>query len=268
MFVNSNSANSFDHLTVADNDAAADGGGIKIRSSSPPLDVPRALISTSTIAGNSAGGVGGAGGGIDNNRRLRISRSTLSGNVAAGGGGGIANHAVSNGGPADLELANVTIADNDAYGFGGGVDNYESGELRLNSVTVAYNTADIDGFGGGSGGGLQNAYEQGARATVGNTLVVGNSVGASGIGATCSGTFDRLGGNLLADSAGCNGFSESDRLAGPPKIGPLAANGGFTETVALRKASPAINRGGPRCEPKDQRGVKRRNCDTGAYERG
>lgn len=264
LFLNSNAANSFDHLTVVGNTAAAGGGGIAIQSFFPPTDVPRALMTTSMIAGNSAGDHGG---GIFNRRRLRVTRSTISGNDVAGGGGGIANQDFSGGGPAQLELINDTITNNKADGFGGGIDNYESGELSLNNVTVAYNQADADGVDGGSGGGLQNAFEQGAIANVGNTLVVANTVGPSGASPTCAGTFGTLGANLLTDLAGCGGFSEGERLSGPPKIGPLGDNGGPTQTIALKRASPAINNGGPDCEPRDQRGVKRHDCDIGAYER-
>jgi hypothetical protein len=49
-------------------------------------------------------------------------------------------------------------------------------------------------------------------------------------------------------------------------------NGGPTATLALLAGSPAINAGGPgtlgpeACEPSDQRGAPRSDCDIGAYE--
>jgi hypothetical protein len=57
-----------------------------------------------------------------------------------------------------------------------------------------------------------------------------------------------------------------------PLLGPLAGNGGPTQTMALLKGSPAIDRGGSAfCPATDQRGVKRPDkpgtaCDIGAYE--
>jgi hypothetical protein len=60
-----------------------------------------------------------------------------------------------------------------------------------------------------------------------------------------------------------------------PMLGPLADNGGPTETQALAPGSPAIDAGKPgpadgrgtHCPPTDQRGVPRMGrCDLGAYE--
>jgi uncharacterized repeat protein (TIGR01451 family) len=55
-----------------------------------------------------------------------------------------------------------------------------------------------------------------------------------------------------------------------PKLGPLAANGGFTQTMAVLDGSPAIDAGDDaRCPSTDQRGVRRPQrtaCDIGAYE--
>ncbi|MGZ5331674.1 MAG: choice-of-anchor Q domain-containing protein, partial [Solirubrobacterales bacterium] len=51
-----------------------------------------------------------------------------------------------------------------------------------------------------------------------------------------------------------------------PKLGPLASNGGPTQTHALLKGSPAINTG-QGCPGFDQRGGPRKACDIGAYER-
>ena len=53
-----------------------------------------------------------------------------------------------------------------------------------------------------------------------------------------------------------------------PLLGPLARNGGPTQTVALKAGSPAIGAAGAGKAPaRDQRGVKRTDPDLGAYER-
>ena len=57
-------------------------------------------------------------------------------------------------------------------------------------------------------------------------------------------------------------------------LGPLADNGGPTQTHALLSGSPAVGagnatiarEGGPACETTDQRGLPRNDCDIGAYE--
>jgi hypothetical protein len=62
-----------------------------------------------------------------------------------------------------------------------------------------------------------------------------------------------------------------------PGLGPLANNGGPTQTHAVLKGSPAIDRGAVNgCPKTDQRGKRRpqngdgkgtSRCDVGAYEK-
>jgi hypothetical protein len=57
-----------------------------------------------------------------------------------------------------------------------------------------------------------------------------------------------------------------------PKLGPLQANGGPTQTMAIALTSPARNAipGAACAVARDQRGVHRPQgpgCDIGAYER-
>jgi hypothetical protein len=58
-------------------------------------------------------------------------------------------------------------------------------------------------------------------------------------------------------------------VRGRPKIGALAKNGGPTQTIALKKHSPAIGNANRHTAPeRDQRGKKRdRRPDIGAFER-
>ena len=56
----------------------------------------------------------------------------------------------------------------------------------------------------------------------------------------------------------------TSRARTPP--GPLAFNGGPTQTMVLKRGSPAINKGGG-CSEFDQRSVRRIACDIGSYER-
>jgi hypothetical protein len=56
-----------------------------------------------------------------------------------------------------------------------------------------------------------------------------------------------------------------------PELGPLANNGGPTQTLALLSGGPAIDAGSDMaCPPIDQRGISRPqgpHCDIGAFER-
>ena len=115
-----------------------------------------------------------------------------------------------------------------------------------------------------------------------NTLIGGNS-DFGGEAPDCSvtgGSLVSLGHNLIGDTTGCTFTAAGSDLTdlGGLKLAPLGANGGFTETVALAKGSPAINTGsgkkpgtgGSACAKRDQRNVRRPQgprCDIGAYER-
>ena len=95
---------------------------------------------------------------------------------------------------------------------------------------------------------------------------------AASVAATAGGPddFDSGGHNLLSDDADCAGFdAEGDIEDSNPKLGQLKDNGGLTQTVKLKKGSPAINNADKQSAPnKDQRGEKRGNKpDIGAYER-
>jgi hypothetical protein len=100
--------------------------------------------------------------------------------------------------------------------------------------------------------------------TLANTIIAGNDT--PGCGAFVPGVIDGARDISLGD-ASCPGANVA------PKLGPLAANGGPTKTLALGAGSPAINAvpaSGAGCPTTDQRGVKRPYgpaCEIGAYER-
>jgi CSLREA domain-containing protein len=229
------------------------------------------LVATrSTIAGNTTSSTGSGGAGIANfDGSATLKSSTVSGNHSHFNGGGIMNLADASGATATLTVIDSTIAGNDSTDFGGGIDSFTTGagvaaNVSLNGVTVAYNDADSDGVGGGQGGGIQNGTGSGAF-SVKNSLIALNT---GSTGPDCAGfPFTSGGGNLLTSSADCTGFA-LDITDPVPKIGTLAANGGPTKTIALRKGSPAINQAGADAPKRDQRGVKRVDPDIGAYERG
>jgi hypothetical protein len=86
----------------------------------------------------------------------------------------------------------------------------------------------------------------------------------------CNKVLDSLGHNLTDDDS-CGLTAPSDLVVADAMLGPLADNGGPTETHALLAGSPAIDAGSPDCPPPatDQRGVLRPQgaaCDIGAFE--
>lgn len=210
----------------------------------------RSTIVDTTIRGN------GVGLNLDFNSRLTIERSTVSGNDTAG-------ILVRTG---TLRLLNSTVSGNADHGML--VDPH--GRVRISSSTIAANTAVA------TGGGI--FVEAGGIVTAVNTILADNVAPA---GVECSGRVRSRGFNLIEmdEPAACDisGSSGGNVVGVDPMLGPLAANGGPTETHALLAGSPAIDAGNPAllsgrgraCPRFDQRFVDREPtlpCDIGAYE--
>lgn len=236
-------------VTITENTGSFRGGGISNGGTMTLIDV--------TLAGNSTQGGEGDGGGIYNQGTLTVDRVAFHNNDAAtvGDGAALAN----DGGTATL--TNVTMSGNVAGHDGGGLFN-EAGTMTLNNATITGNTADGDNGGGGQGGGIARIA---GTVNIRNTIVAGN-VDITGENPDCFGVVTSQGHNLVQNTAGCTGLAGPGEITGQdPKLGPLADNGGPTQTHALLAGSPAIDAGGPDCAPTDQRGLPR-NCDIGAYE--
>ena len=234
-------------------------------------------ISDSTVSGNSTGkginvagdaGDGGDGGGIYSTQNLTLVNTTVSGNTTGRGGDGQVN-----GGDG---------------GDGGGI--YSSGELTISDSTVSGNSTGRGGDGSqgsdgddGNGGGICDATGDDSVHMKG-TIVAHNL--AAGMGPDCYGTIVSHGCNLIEDTTDCTvtGDQTGNIYGQDPLLGPLADNGGPTQTHALLFASPAIDAvidcdcttidGDPVTQ--DQRGMRRPEdgdmdrtayCDIGAYEK-
>jgi len=205
------------------------------------------IVTNSTITGNEAASVDSHGGGIYNyswSGTVTITNSTISDN-RGNFGGGIYN----SGGM--MTVTNSTISGNVAYSRGGGI--YNNDKLIITNSTVSGNSAPyyLDG------GGLFNS----GTLHYSNTLIANSPTGGE-----CSnfGTISTNLNNLVEDNF-C-----FPALSGDPNLGPLASNGGPTQTQALLTGSPAIDAGSDaNCPATDQRGVARprgAHCDIGAYE--
>ena len=233
-------------------------------------------LTNSTVSGNTA--TDNVGGGIYNGDTMTIVSSTISGNTALDGGG--IYHASATG---PMTLTNSTVSGNTATnvggprGRGGGIRN--TGTMTIASSTISGNTAT------GTGGGISNVPS--ATLTMTNTLIAENTSSISG--PDCSGPLTSQGYNLIGSGDGC-GFTPTsgDQVNVDPNLGPLADNGGLTQTHALLDApalSPAIDagnpagcndslgnpltadqRGGGFLRPVDGNGDNVARCDIGAYE--
>ncbi len=207
-----------------------------------------------------------SGGGILNAGNLTVRNSVIYDNRATFGGG------VSTAGTGAAFIVNSTIANNDAYEDGGGVDAETGGTVSLSSATVSGNAADADRNGGGSGGGASAATSGlGGVVTLRNTLLAKN-VDNGGEAPDCvefGGTITSQGHSLIGDSTGCSYTAGTGDIANRnPQLLGLINNGGPTLTRAVKKTSPALDKGAG-CPSTDQRGVLRKlggRCEIGAWE--
>ena len=225
--------------TVAGNKASLAGGGIV-------SFFGTVSISQSTIAGNAATGRNSEGGGgiANGDGTLTVDKSTISGNSTSSGTGGSAIFNI-----LTTSVSNSTISGN--TGPGHAVLNSDT--MTLSYVTIAANSAGISNSG---------------SVTATGTIIANNNPGTN-----CFGNrFQEPFGFNLDSGTSCRLSQATDLTGTDPLLGPLASNGGPTQTQALEAGSPAIDHGGTSangCPPTDQRGVTRPQgpaCDIGAFE--
>jgi len=172
-----------------------------------------------------------------NSGTLTMLNSTLYGNQVGEGGAGGPDNGV-HGGP----------------GTTGGIMN-TGGTATLHFLTIASNAGNLN--------------------AAGTVKLEGTIIASSTDGPNCVGVIGEEGGYNLDSGASCGLSLPSDLSSAEPILGPLAANGGPTQTLALLSGSPAIDAGGTiatGCPALDQRGLGRPDgsgdpaCDIGAYE--
>jgi hypothetical protein len=259
---------------IAHNVAQAGGGIANLNSSGYATRTAEITISQSTLARNTAAGLGsgrGFGGGLLNrNAAATVVNSTVSGNqalgddTAAGGrGGGIGNHGQAF--TTTLQVLNSTIAFNQATQAGGGI-------AELGQIAPA-----------------STVFEAGNALIVSNALTVTQSISNAAVLAAIASpqvivgtescaienaTVHSLGGNIESGTT-CGLHTAADLTDAVVALGPLQNNGGPTPTHMITENGPAFNSGvDALCSAApvngvDQRGVTRPQqgrCDVGAVE--
>jgi hypothetical protein len=221
------------------------GGGIWAGGDGTPF-----TIEDSTIADNhgsiAAGGLDGEveGGGHDS-----IVRSTISGNISGGEGGGAY---FSMGSGTSLTIADSTVTENVADGGGGGLEVSPAAEFQAATIedsTIARNHA---GSLLGEAGGVQTFGF--TPQLLLDSIVAENTGGEADIYGPWAPAFSLIG--HLTDPRVSESVPGSDLIGLDPKLGPLAANGGLTETMMPAANSPVVNKGGGALTT-DQRGDPR-----------
>ena len=270
-------------------------------------------VTNSTFSGNSTGAHNG--GAIDSGDNggtgaLTVAGSTLSGNASGAGTGGAINSGDASG-TGTLNVRTSTFSANSASGSGGAIDSGDyggTGNATVSSSTFSGNSAlNFDG------GAIDNGDDGGSASLIlSASTFLGNSAGGSGATVTngqdggtgtvwaaadifsggcdqAAGTWDDEGYNVASD-ASCfapTPASTDDDSAGTglaSLLGPLANNGGPTETVLPLPGNPGpVHR--PRrhlcltldgtsatlCPTTDQRGVASepgQACDAGSVQEG
>ncbi len=255
------------------NSTGDEGGGLLFDEIGSDGDEATAYIARTTISGNTAPRGGGIGvlDFFGNDPALVIDSSTISGNTVTGSGGG-------------LWFQHATDEEYDTFGV-----------VRIIDSTVSGTRAGDDG-------GAMSFEGDGAdetRLELLHSTFSGNTAANSADGVLLTDAADLvLSHTILADadislwisdpllteieaeySIVVDSFAGDDvLLAGPgmqfgvdPRLGPLAPNGGPTDTHLLLSGSPAIDTGDPAFVPPpalDQRGDPRviQRIDIGAVE--
>lgn len=187
---------------------------------------------------------GESGGAIFNDGSASLTASTLSGNIASQSGAGITNSGT-------MTVTNSTISGNSTTiaGLASGAGVMNSGSITISFSTIANNVSTTAG----------------AVFSAPDTIEIHNTIIADNTGGNCSypPTSMILGMNIDSD-ASCGGMVVAD-----PQLGPLANNGGSTQTHSIAPTSPARDAAFGLCPATDQRGEPRPHgsaCDLGSYE--
>lgn len=221
--IHSSGTVSITNSTFTNNHASSDGGGI--------CKFGGVLaITNSNLSGNQAE----RGGGVYNYEgKVVIANSTISGNRASSDGGGFYSDGLENiiNSRNTINVANSTLSGNQAD-YGGGIYNYDGTWVITNSTFSGNQAAS-------SGGGIYSLDE----------LTLNNSIIANSSNGDCrfvSGTV--IGFSSLIRDSGDDACSLVHDVNGniidvDPLLGPLADNGGPTQTHFLSNDSPGVDAG-------------------------
>ncbi len=238
------------NVTFSDN-SADNGGGMYNMGGNPTL-------TNVSFNGNSANRGGGM---FNTSSNPSLNNVTFSANSAGGNGGGILNESSS------PTLTNVTFSGNIANDRGGGLADSDRSRSRLTNVTFTGNQASTSSIGGA-------ILLGGDGSILSNVIVWGNTPSENQVGYYYPTAYANITYSIIEGwTLGGTGNRKTN-----PSLGPLADNGGFTQTHALGTESSAIGAGDPtKCPATDQRGHLRlidgsgnasTSCDIGAYELG
>ncbi len=231
----------FDRVHLVDNEGAY--GGAVFNS---PLT--HMVLRDSLVSHNRSG----EGGGIRVDSSAEILNSTISGNEVVDG--------------------DQTRRPGELYGYGGGIDHRGGGDLTIVHSTITRNHALKGGGGVNSSQSYTPATDAVAVGTVRirSSIIAGNTSLEGPRDCRTAAMVLLSTGHTLDGDGSCGTTGATDLAGLDPRLGPLANNGGPTDTHQLLVGSPALDAAAADgCPATDQRGVSRRQgagCDIGAFE--
>ena len=205
-------------------------------------------------------GNGTPGGAIYNLGALYVSNSTFANNVATGGGA-IYNYYDNLSGFGTATISNSTFSGNNGGSAGGAINNTgDGGTVRVTNSTFSENVSDLGGaiyVNRGQVTATNNTFSGNSAATLGDATysigvgwrlyLAGNIIAGSASGDNCRSqgipSIDPIDDNgyNLSDDATCTNGGTGSATNATLNLGPLADNGGSTQTHMPGSASSAIN---------------------------
>jgi hypothetical protein len=278
--VNTTVSNNLDGGILNNSTLTMIGGSVTGNTNGSLVAGGTSVINGVTFSNNSANNPSFLGGGgiLINGQAVTVMNCLITNNQTTGWGGGIRS-------AGRATVINTTISGNTAGGGGGGMDLLDTsiGTMTAINVTITNNHSN-------TGGGV---VRESGPAKFKNSIIAGNTF-FNGTGFNdISGTIDSSSSYNLIGAGGAggltNGVNNNQVNVADPKLGPLANNGGATQTHALLVNSPALDAGdncvtdadhcGDAATPQlttDQRGLARlvdgpdadstATIDIGAYE--
>jgi predicted outer membrane repeat protein len=225
-----NGADGIDNLggTLTVKNCVISGNSIYgIYNTTPEFGTVTATILSTTVSGNSGGGISTQPNIFSGGATVTITDCTISGNFSSPGGGGI------NGTATSLSVANSTISGNSTARSGGGILLVNS-FASIETSTISGNSAET------SGGGIYGS------ATVENSTISGNSAGTSGGGIYGAATVENS--TISGNSAGTSGGGIYNNSSLDVTLSTIADNsapsgGGIYNEGSVEASNTILNAG-------------------------
>ncbi|MEH0092357.1 InlB B-repeat-containing protein [Vibrio metschnikovii] len=220
---------------------------------------------------NTSSGIGG-GGAINSNSKLTVTGCLFDENSAyRTSGGQVWGGAIRFSGLAEITNStfynNSLSAANSSTSTQGGAISPSSG-----STLILIHSTLVNNHSSGWGGGIGQESSSSNTHQIINTIISGNSSGLDANSADISVPVSQkmlYSHSVVGNRVVVNDETLDNLLNEDPLLGPLADNGGPTQTLALLSGSPAVGAGqsGSSIPKKDQRGFWRvGSVDVGAYQ--